>query len=30
MNLSLESFPNAPEHWDIPSAEGIAKEDGYN
>ena len=28
MNLSLESFPNAPEHWDIQSAEGIAKEDG--
>ena len=28
MNLSPESFPNAPEGWDIKIAEEIAKSDG--
>lgn len=28
MNVSLESFPHAPAHWDIKHAEEIAKEDG--
>jgi TusE/DsrC/DsvC family sulfur relay protein len=28
MNVSLESFPNAPEDWDITTAEAVAKADG--
>ena len=28
MNLSLESFPNAPEDWNIESAKETAKADG--
>lgn len=28
MNLSLDSFPHAPAHWNIKLAEEIAKEDG--
>ena len=28
MNVSLESFPNAPSDWDIETAEAIAKEEG--
>lgn len=28
MKISLESFPNAPEDWDIKKAEEIAKADG--
>ena len=30
MNVSLKSFPNAPEHWDLDVAEETAKEDGIN
>ena len=30
MNVSLESFPNAPEDWDIKKAEETAKNDGVN
>ena len=28
MNVSLESFPNAPDNWDIKTAEKTAKIDG--
>jgi TusE/DsrC/DsvC family sulfur relay protein len=28
MNVSLESFPNAPEDWDIDKAEEVAREEG--
>ena len=28
MKVSLDSFPNAPENWDIEKAEQAAKEDG--
>jgi tRNA 2-thiouridine synthesizing protein E len=28
MNPSLESFPNAPENWDLTTAEEVAKADG--
>jgi len=28
MNVSLESFPNAPDDWDIDKAVEIAREDG--
>lgn len=28
MNVSLESFPNAPEGWDIDKAKEIAREEG--
>ena len=30
MNVSLESFPNAPADWDINTAEETAKTDGVN
>lgn len=30
MNISLESFPNAPKDWDIQKAEETAKHDGVN
>jgi len=30
MNISLESFPNAPKDWDIKSAEETARNDGIN
>jgi len=30
MNISLESFPNAPDDWDIQKAEETAKQDGVN
>lgn len=30
MNVSLESFPNAPQDWDIKTAEETAKIDGLN
>jgi len=28
MNISIDSFPNAPEGWDIKAAEAMAREDG--
>lgn len=28
MNVSMESFPNAPKHWSIEEAESVAREDG--
>ena len=30
MSVTLESFPNAPEGWDIASAEATAKSDGIS
>lgn len=30
MNVSLESFPNAPADWDVTKAENTAKTDGVN
>lgn len=30
MNVTLESFPNAPDNWDIKMAENTAKIDGVN
>lgn len=30
MNISLESFPNAPADWDVTMAENTAKSDGVN
>lgn len=30
MNVSIESFPNAPGDWDINSAESAAKDEGVN
>jgi len=29
MNVSIESFPNAPHGWSLASAEAIAKSDGF-
>ncbi len=30
MNVSMESFPNAPQHWSIHDAEAVAKADGIS
>ncbi|MBE9565072.1 MAG: TusE/DsrC/DsvC family sulfur relay protein [Proteobacteria bacterium] len=30
MNVSMESFPNAPGNWDIDNAESAAKAEGVN
>lgn len=30
MNVSIESFPNAPQDWSIESAEAIARSDGIS
>jgi len=30
MNVSLESFPNAPANWDLTTAQNIAATDGIN
>ena len=29
MNISIDSFPNAPQGWTIESAEAVAKSDGF-
>lgn len=30
MNVSIDSFPNAPQHWSIEDAEAVASSDGIS